>query len=171
MRGKSTQMPSQVGDLAAFHPLFYIWKRAQTAPPMLMAAFPRFQQRLQPAWGEGGPAPCSLSTSSLPQHTDTACRIMIVQLRSKQFIVHASQLSYSKTGWGFRSGWQQMTRHICIHSTGFSKQCWMHQLEAQVVWLHLVLPWKDLLLLQVCHVQKGQCKSNNKYSEAQRLIL
>ncbi len=55
---------------------------------------------------------------------------------------------------------------ICIHPTGFSFQ-------AQVVWLHLVLPWKDLpqMLLcyrsAMCNNKKTQCKSNNKNSEAE----
>lgn len=56
----------------------------------LWPLFSRYQQRLQPVWGEGGPAPCSLSTSSLPQHTDTACSSMTMQLKCRKFIVDAS---------------------------------------------------------------------------------
>lgn len=51
----------------------------------LWLLFSRYQQRLQPVWGEGGPAPCSLSTSSLPQHTDTACSSMTMQLKCRKF--------------------------------------------------------------------------------------
>ncbi len=118
-----------------------------------------YQQRLQPVWGEGGPAPCSPSTSSLPQHTDTARSSMIMQLRCRQFIEHASQLSYSKQGEDSGLDGNEWVSMICIHSTGFSKQCWMHQLRAQAVWLHLVLAWKEL---PKCFLIIKICRSHNK---------
>ncbi len=49
---------------------------------------------------------------------------------------------------------------ICIHPTGFSFQ-------AQVVWLHLVLPWKDLPQMLLCY-RSAMCKKKTMQKQQQK---
>lgn len=59
-----------------------------------------------------------------------------------------------------KSGKDKCVCVICIHSTGFSKQCWILRLQVQVVWLHLVLPWKDLPQVLLCYNVNAKAPTN-----------
>lgn len=47
-----------------------------------------------------------------------------------------------------------------LHSTGFTKQCWIRQWQVQVVWLHLVPPWKDSPQMLLCYNVNAKSTTN-----------